>query len=357
MKKIQQILILLTCILVLAAVALSRDGKLWGNDISLAMKQGQDVVADTMTTTADGMNVVHTKELGKDVFGYAGTTPLEIYLREGKVVKVKALENTETPDFFAEAATILTAWEGKTIAEAQTLKVDAVSGATLSSNAIIENVRRGLSYAQQHSMTAEKQGLDLSAKSLIALIVVLMAAIVPLFSRHRYYRLTQLILNVVVLGFWCGTFLNYTFFVSMMSNGISLSTSLVLLAMLVVAFVYPFFGKPNHYCNHICPLGSLQELAGRTNARKWHFSPATVRRLNVARELLWALLMLLMLAGVGFEWMDYEPFSAFLFTAAPAVAIILAVVFTLLSFFVPRCYCRFVCPTGTLFKLTQHSKQ
>ena len=60
--------------------------------------------------------------------------------------------------------------------------------------------------------------------------------------------------------------------------------------------------------------------------------------------------MLLMLLGVGFEWMDYEPFTAFILSSAGVVVIVFAVVILLTSVFVPRPYCRFMCPTGTLLK-------
>ena len=85
--------------------------------------------------------------IGKDIAGYGGPVPLEIRLKDGRVAGVKALANTETPDFFDKAKSLLTRWDGKTIEEAEAQKVDAVSGATFSSQAIIGNVRRGLQFA------------------------------------------------------------------------------------------------------------------------------------------------------------------------------------------------------------------
>jgi polyferredoxin len=84
--------------------------------------------------------------------------------------------------------------------------------------------------------------------------------------------------------------------------------------------------------------------------------PETVKMLGKFREILWAVLMMMMLVGVGFEWMDYEIFSAFIITSASATVLVLAAIFMILSIFVPRPYCRFVCPTGTLFKIAQNSK-
>lgn len=216
---LQQLLSLLTCVLLVMAVSIRRDRKIVGRE--LKQQQADSTKTETMVVLEDGSVRLNTTELGKDIIGYGGTVPLEIILENGKVKSVKALENSETPDFFKEASALLTKWNGHTVEEAQKLKVDAVSGATFSSKAIIDNVQRGLQYAEknpiQDSIWAE---MDFSSKAMAGLIVVLLAAIVPPFVKDRRYRISQQILNVIVLGFWCGSFLNYTSIVSYMSNGI-----------------------------------------------------------------------------------------------------------------------------------------
>ncbi len=356
MKKIQQIVLLLACVLLTMAVAVRRDGRILGYEIRLT-KTEDAIKKDTITTLSDGTMVVNTTELGKDIFGYAGPIPLEIYLHDGKVMEVKALKHSETPEFFEEAAHLLSAWNGKTISDAQALQVDVVTGATYTSRAIIDNMHKGLDYAAHKAKrTTFLDRLDTSPKAIAALVVVLLAAIVPLFYKNKRYRLFQLLLNVVVLGFWCGTFLSYTLFVNGMSHGMNLWASLAAVTMLIVAFIYPLFGKKNHYCNHVCPLGSLQELAGKCSTKKWKMSPRAIKYLTRFRELLWGALMLLMLVSASYAWIDYELFTAFIFHTAPTTVLVLAAVFTLLSVFVPHPYCRFVCPTGTLFKIPQNSK-
>ena len=90
--------------------------------------------------------VVNTTELCKDVIGYDGPTPLKIYVVKGVVVKVEALPNTETPRFFDQVleSGLLKAVVGKKVSEAAKMPLDAVSGATYSSEAVIENLRAGL---------------------------------------------------------------------------------------------------------------------------------------------------------------------------------------------------------------------
>ena len=178
-----------------------------------------------------------------------------------------------------------------------------------------------------------------------------MAAIIPLFVKNKRYRVFQLLLNFVVLGLWGGTFISWSVLVGFMSGGINVWISLIPIVMLITAFVYPLFGKKNYYCTHVCPLGSVQELAGMANHNKWKMSKQTTLYLEHFRKVLFWVLMLLMLAGVWSQWMDYELFVAFVFNSAAWVIILIAVVFILLSFFVQRPYCRFVCPMGSLLKL------
>lgn len=95
--------------------------------------------------------VVNTEKSGKAVMGYAGTTPVEITVTDGKIEKIVALPNSETPGFFqrVQESPIFTALIGKTVKEAQAVKLDAVSGATFSSKAVIENIRLGLEEASK----------------------------------------------------------------------------------------------------------------------------------------------------------------------------------------------------------------
>ena len=104
-----------------------------------------------LTKQADGTYVVNTTTLTQDVKGYQSNTPLKIYIKKDKIVKIEALSNKETPKFFKRVETgVLGKWNGKSVKAAQKLKVDGVTGATLSSNAVKENVKRGLAYYEKN---------------------------------------------------------------------------------------------------------------------------------------------------------------------------------------------------------------
>jgi len=105
---------------------------------------------DTMVKEK-GTYIVNTTTLGKDVVGYVGTTPLKIYIKKNKIVKIEALKNQETPKYWAKVKRqLLTKWDGMKVNDALKQQVDGVTGATFSSDAVKENVRLGLEYYKAH---------------------------------------------------------------------------------------------------------------------------------------------------------------------------------------------------------------
>ena len=368
-----RLLSLVVVVLILAAAAILRDGRILGHDLREA-HEAKALKNDTLEVTPDGAFVVNTKPLAKDVQGYGGPVPLKIHIKDGRVAAVEAEPNAESPDFFNRAKELLNHWQNKSVDEALVEEVDAVSGATFSSRAIIANMQRGLAYAKQHGQWGEDGSvgaadtsashivgsedgsvgaLETSAPPIVALIAVLLGAVVPLFYNNRRLHLVQLAVNVVVLGLWTGTFVSYTLFLRIFAGGVSLSTIGALAApllMLIVALIYPLAGRSGHYCANICPFGSAQELAGKLSRRKLRITPRVLKLLSVLRNLLWGVLMALLLTGTCTAWIDYELFTAFLYSSASVWVIVLAALFLVLSVWVPRPYCRFVCPTGALVK-------
>lgn len=362
-----RLLSLVVVMLVLSAAAILRDGRIFGHDLRQTHAAVASVAqgSDTLSVQPDGTFVVNTRVLAKDVQGYGGPVPLKIHIdKDGRLTAIEAEPNAESPSFFDRAKELFSRWQGKTIDEAMAEDVDAVSGATFSSKAIIRNVQRGLAYAKQHGLADGGKGAqEKSAErtvatgwtlgSIVALIAVLLGAIVPLFTNNRRLHLVQLVVNVVVLGLWTGTFVSYTLFLRLFAGGVSLSaigTLAAPLLMLIVALLYPLAGRSGHYCAHVCPFGSAQELAGKLSRRKLRITPRVLRVLTALRNLLWGVLMALLLTGTCTAWIDYELFTAFIYSSASVWVIVLAVLFLVLSVWVPRPYCRFVCPTGALMK-------
>ncbi|MDE5830133.1 MAG: FMN-binding protein [Duncaniella sp.] len=351
MKLTAKILSLILAILMMAAAAIAVNKKILGHDIVTSVEQSLNVETDTLSLVPGGSAVIHTAPFAKKNIGYAGPVPLDIYIENGKISEIKPLTNSETPSFYKRAEVLFSRWEGLSPKDALKQKVDAVSGATYTSNAIINNVIDGLDF---YLGTEAGASTSLPFKMWIALAVTLTACIVPLFVKNRIYNYAQLTANVVVLGFWCGQFLDYSLMLKYLSDGFSMPGAIVAIVMLIAAFIYPLFGRAQHYCNHICPLGAAQILVAGICGYKIRLSARVVKVLDWFRKILWAVLMLMLWTDCLTGWMDLELFQAFQYESAGWGIIIAALAFVALSAIVSRPYCRFVCPTGSLFKRAEN---
>lgn len=358
--NINQFVCFAICLALMLVIPITRDHKILGMNIEKST-DNTDEKDVPLTHNPDGSITVNTTKIGNEIIGYGGPTPVEINVVDGKISKVKILPNNETPEYIGavENSYLLDSLEGMTLKEAAEAKLDGVSGATYSSNAVIGNIKAGVNYAMNQSVSeqpAESPEHPLDAKWYVTIAVILCGAIIPLFLKSRGYRYVQLLLDVVILGFWGGIFLSYSIMVSALSNGLWRVILIPVALLLVTAFIYPMFGKMNHYCNWLCPYGAIQELASKCFPKKLAVKEKTSRYLTTARNILWFGLMWLLWTGIWFDWMGYEPFAAFFFNDASWVVLGIAGVFLVLSFFIQRPYCRFVCPTGTLFKLSEGQK-
>ncbi len=345
----------LTVFCLLAALAVVRNGSLFGKDAERFFSSGKSDTVEKQDSVSPiryigSQTIINTTDLGKDISGYGGPVPLEIYVTQGKIDSIVALSNSESPKFFGRLASsgLTRAWNGKTLQEAMTMEVDAVTGATYSSNAFIANVRAGAAFAEG-SKTANSGHLSLV--SIAVLIVILAGAVLPIFIKKPAYRLVQQLLNVAVLGFWAGTFIDYAMMLNFFSGAPRMTLSFfITLILLVVGLIYPLFNKPNFYCTWICPFGSLQELTGKVCKKKWKISPSLIKVLDNFRQLLWVVLLTLLFIGWGTSWIDYEVFTAFIVESASWSILAVGGLFVVLSLFINRPFCRFVCPTGSLLK-------
>lgn len=354
MFRKDKIISFIVVMLMLIAAAITVNKTIFGYRIEDKDIEMESKISDTdgaVVSMSDDVFIVHTDRMPGVINGYAGPVPLDITIKKGVITDIEAPANSETPAFFERVTPLFELWTGKTPDEALAMKVDAVSGATFSAAAVINNVRVGL--AEYEGKKSQSAG-STPWKMWIALAVTLAACIFPLFVRNRIYHYVQMLANIIVLGFWCGQFLDYALILKYISTGFVFPAGLVAIVMLTAAFIYPLFGKPQHYCNHICPLGAAQQIAAQLCGYKIKISPGVLKGLDWFRKILWAVLMLMLWTDCLTGWMDLELFQAFMFESASWWIIGIAIAFVALSAIASRPYCRFICPTGSLFKRSEN---
>lgn len=108
------------------------------------------LAGDAVMTKEGKTTIVNTTTLTKNVKGFRGPVPVKLYIKSGKIQKVEPLKNQESPQFFAKAKTILSKFEGKSVSKVSNMQVDAKTGATFSTKALVKNIQEGAQYYKQH---------------------------------------------------------------------------------------------------------------------------------------------------------------------------------------------------------------
>lgn len=103
---------------------------------------------DKVMSKKNGTYTINTTTLCNTV-GYRGTTPLIVSVKKGKIVSVEALRNMESPQYFARVRQkMLPSYTG--IKFRDHAKVNGVTGATMTSNAIKAHVAKAYEYYKTH---------------------------------------------------------------------------------------------------------------------------------------------------------------------------------------------------------------
>ena len=76
--RITRIAAFLVIFAAILSAAFLRDGRLFGMG-------GADTNVPTEEIAEDGSRVIRTDELGKDIMGYSGAVPVNVYIKDGKI--------------------------------------------------------------------------------------------------------------------------------------------------------------------------------------------------------------------------------------------------------------------------------
>ena len=165
-----------------------------------------------------------------------------------------------------------------------------------------------------------------------------------------------LLASIGILGFWLGQFISIAKLSAWLVSGVNWQMEIFLFIVLVAGIMAPLFLGKQFYCMYVCPFGACQELVGKVNPKhKLKISPKVAKWLRYLRYVLLVALGALLCTSLDISIENFEPFSAFKFQFASLAVLILAGVMLVLSIFINRPWCTFLCPTGAFFSLFMKS--
>ena len=291
-------------------------------------------------------------------FGYGGIVPLLIGVDDSlTITEVTLLPNNETLDYIRAVYenSFIGSWKGVSLSEAIDLKVDAVSGATHTSKAVINGVRHTASSVMSADASAlNDSNLWANIKDFLFLALVLLSLVMVYKKGTARYRTLYMFLVLLVMGLILNNALSAQLLNGWLKDGFMWRSNWQSAVIFILALIVSFMGKRKLYCNYLCPMGALQELTDRFSPIKKKSLPTRFKGLTV-REIYLVLIAGALLLGFTPELSYAEPFMFFSFRIAGIGLIIFGLVVLLLSVFFTKPWCA-VCPTGCLLDTISYKK-
>ncbi len=299
-----------------------------------------------------------------EVRGYAG--PINLLLavdREGHLRGVHYIDSDETPSYIEGIEGWLANLAGMDLSQRglDLERVDAITGATVTSRAALEAINRSVQAVGKAAFHREFAGAGkraaksawLEPKFLVTLALLLI--FFPIYlTGNEPARLLLQGASLLLLGLWLNTLVTEIDLVNL-SQGHWPSWSDNPQRWLLLGFVALtglLFGQA--WCGYLCPFGAAQEflsrLGRRLGLRRYARRPLETR-LRFLKFLLLALLLPAVWWSGNSLWATFNPMQQAFDLPWQGWAAVLVILALLGSLFFVRFWCRYLCPMGAFLAL------
>ncbi|MBK3517341.1 FMN-binding protein [Carboxylicivirga marina] len=291
-----------------------------------------------------------SEELDARYSGYAGPIPVLIALNIDKeVISTTLLKNDETGEFLDHVndTKLLSTWDNMPMDTLLlSVEVDAVSGATKSSKAIIRTVH----YTIGNYLDAKHQHAGISLLRIIQLllmaILLFLSLSMQIGKRFKKFYVYYLVTLFLVMGLWLKKMLSIELFNNWLTKGLPWQSNWELIAILIISLALTILGHKKYYCTYMCPMGALQMLVSKVSPfkkRPFKLKISVLSLQDIYLSFIWVSLIL----GFTLPLANMEPFLAFSYKVASWIMLGVGGIIILLSLFFNRPWCQ-LCPTGCL---------
>ena len=294
--------------------------------------------------------------------GYGGNIIVVIATSsEGVVLNLEIVEHKETFSFLRRVlkSDFPNSLIGKSYSDPFVLKqdVDGVSGATFTSRALAEAVRKAsrkiagdvLGFTVPPEPTTEIQ-FGFPEAVLIALFIMGYVTTRRWIKHKKIARWTLMLVGLVFLGFMFNQPITLVFINKVILGFWSgWQTHLYWYLLMFGILLFVILENRNLYCDRICPFGAAQECIGAIGGAK-NRMPERYREVTrwIHRVIaLTAVLIALVLSNPGIS--SYEIFGAFFHLVGSSILFVLLGIVLITALFIKRPWCNYLCPIRPVF--------
>jgi predicted membrane-bound spermidine synthase len=295
----------------------------------------------------------------RGIHGYGGPVPLAVWIdAQGTLRDVRLLRSRETPAYLLFLGNWVHGLRGRSLfAGGPFQDVDAVSGATLTSSAVLKTLdvsakRFGSRILGRPVEGGSAAGNRTGGWQFCALMFLTVSAVALRYRPGVWSRRMILAVSLVLMGF----VLNHQYSSQQLMSLLSLEVPAPALTgvfyfVVVLPIIAALFG--NIYCGYLCPFGALQDFLGDLRPRGLALDPGkTVWRYGrFVKYVLLFLLVLLFALTRDFSVLRADPLITIFSAARNPTVILVASGVLILSFFFRRFWCRNLCPAGAFLSL------
>ena len=362
-KKVRKILFALGCVVIAVLFALDLAHH---EPINESFLDGYDTF-DRYERVSDEPPVYEVFN-GDDTVGYLVVTghygyQSEVVMAtlvnlEGNIVDTRAYSQEESPSYFRKLigqGFFKKNFINKPIENGFSIEtnVDAVSHATISSNAATKAINEGVTYVGEHYLgtTVAKQdaGVKVGYLDALVLVMLILALVASRFSKNVKLKWVCRVYSIVVMGFMASQFITLSVLVALFSlDWPSVVDYLRWYLLVFGALIMLLATGKNTYCAYICPFGALQEVVfafGGPIGKK-PLNPTVTKILKWSPGILVFVSLALTLGFHNLDFANYEPFSLIFGQVGVGIQWALLPLVFVGALFSRRIYCNFACPVG-----------
>lgn len=286
--------------------------------------------------------------------GYGGPLQVAVAVKDRGVATAAILHSNDTSTYLKEVVGkgLLKAFVGKRIEERP--EVDVISGATLSSQAIINGLSSGIgeigaAYYEQ-PLVKKSVHFPFGIRDVVIIGFFLVALMLPKLKGVWFtgLRWGMMLLSIALVGFVFASQFSIatgvTFLSGVWLHGLASYTSLICLLLAVNIFLLT---RKNLYCSYVCPFGAAQECLSVITRCQNPDKHNRFIKWSPRIALLFALM-----GGLYFRnpsAFSYAPVSVFFNIIGSQVLFVLVILIIISSLIIKRPWCNLFCPADAMF--------